>query len=50
MELISHPKGHKVIGVKWLYKVKKNAKEEEVVKGSSQRGGINYDEVFSRVA
>ncbi|KAK6117412.1 hypothetical protein DH2020_048868 [Rehmannia glutinosa] len=48
-ELAQLSKGHKAIGVKWVYKVKKNAKEEVerykvrlVAKGYSQRAGIDY--------
>ncbi|GAU35304.1 hypothetical protein TSUD_389290 [Trifolium subterraneum] len=53
-ELASLPKGHKAIGVKWVYKAKKNSKGEVeryktrlVAKGYSQRSGIDYDEVFA---
>ena len=56
-ELTTLPKGHKAIGVKWVYKTKRNAKGEIerhktrlVVKGYSQNAGINYDEVFASVA
>ena len=56
-ELASLLKGNKAISVKWVYKAKKNAKEEVerykarlVVKGYSQRIDINYDEVFAPVA
>ena len=56
-ELTTLPKGHKAIGVKWVYKTKRNAKEEIerhearlVAKGYSQKDDINYDEVFALVA
>ncbi|KAL5566704.1 hypothetical protein UlMin_029868 [Ulmus minor] len=51
-ELTSLPKGHKAIGVKWVYKTKRNAKGEIerhkarlVAKGYSQKAGIDYDEI-----
>ncbi|KAE8681376.1 hypothetical protein F3Y22_tig00111330pilonHSYRG00435 [Hibiscus syriacus] len=56
-ELTSLHKGHKAIGVKWVYKPKQNAKGEIerhkarlVTKGYSQKAGIDYDEVFATVA
>ena len=56
-KLVSLPKGHKAIGVKWVYKTKKNAKGEIeiyktriVAKGYSQKVGIDYDEVFTPIA
>ena len=52
-ELISLSNGYKTIGVKWVYKAKKNSKGEVerykvrlVAKGYSQRAGIDYYEVF----
>ena len=56
-EFVALPKGHKPIGVKWVYKTKKNAKREVkkhkarlVAKGYSQKAGIDYDEVFAPIA
>lgn len=56
-ELTTLPKDHKAIGVKWVYKVKKNAygevqryKTKLVAKGYKQRHGINYEEVYVPVA
>ena len=50
-------KGHKAIGVKWVYKVKKNVKGEIekdkarlVAKGYSKKTWIDYDEVFAPIA
>jgi len=55
-ELVSLPKGHKAIGVKWVYITKKNAKGEIerykarlVVKGYSQKTRIDCDEMFALV-
>ena len=56
-ELVSLPKRHKAIGVKWVYKAKKNTKgeverykEQLMTKGYSQKVGTDYDEVFALFA
>uniref|UniRef100_A0A0A1WFC7 Retrovirus-related Pol polyprotein from transposon TNT 1-94 n=1 Tax=Zeugodacus cucurbitae TaxID=28588 RepID=A0A0A1WFC7_ZEUCU len=50
------PKGHKVIGCKWVFAVKTNAngdieryKARLVAKGCGQTYGVNYKEIFSPV-
>jgi hypothetical protein len=55
--LIDLPPDRKPIGVKWVFKVKRDKhgagsrhKAHLVVKGYVQRRGINYDEVFPPVA
>ncbi|XP_062213685.1 uncharacterized mitochondrial protein AtMg00820-like [Phragmites australis] len=49
--------GHKPIGLKWVYKLKKNSdgyvikpKARLVAKGYVQRQGINFEEVFAPMA
>jgi hypothetical protein len=51
------PLGRKAIGLKWVYKVKRDEqgavskhKARMVVKGYAQQHGIDYDEVFALVA
>ena len=56
-ELVRPPEKCKSIGVKWIYKIKRNAYGEItrfkaclVAKGFSQIRGIDYEAVFSPVA
>nr|GEW53421.1 zinc finger, CCHC-type [Tanacetum cinerariifolium] len=56
-ELTTLPKRHKAIGLKWVFKTKKDAngniikhKARLVAKGYIQEHGIDFDEVFAPVA
>jgi hypothetical protein len=55
--LVPLPPGHRPIGLKWVYKVKKNAVSEVIkhkawliAKGYVQQLGVDFDEVFTPVA
>ena len=55
-ELTTPPKDHRAIGVKWVYKTKKNVhgkleryKVRRVAKVYKQRHGIDYEEVYTPV-
>jgi hypothetical protein len=56
-ELVDLPHGHCPIGLKWVYKLKKNEagkvvkhKARLVARGFVQQPGIDFDEVFAPVA
>lgn len=55
--LCTLPAGHKAIGLKWVFKLKKNTAGEVikhkawlVAKGYVQRHGVDFEEVFAPVA
>lgn len=56
-ELVDLPHGHRPVGLKWVYKLKKNVtgkvikhKAQLVARGFVQQAGIDFDEVFEPVA
>jgi hypothetical protein len=56
-ELVDLPRGHKPIGLKWVFKVKRDEhgaiiqhKARLVAKGYVQKQGIDFEEVFALVA
>jgi hypothetical protein len=55
--LTTLPKGHNAIGVKWIFKIKRNAeweiekhKARLIVKRYKQQYGVDYEDVFALVA
>ena len=56
-DVVPQPQGKSVVTSKWIYKVKfsidgsvEKCKARFVVRGFSQKEGINYDETFTLVA
>ena len=56
-ELVDPPMGYRPIGLKWVYKVKRDEcgaivkyKARLVTRGFVQREGIDFEEVFASVA
>jgi len=56
-ELTTLPEGHNAVGVKWIFKTKRNAegeiekhKAKLVAKGYKQQYGVDYEDVFALVA
>jgi Reverse transcriptase (RNA-dependent DNA polymerase) len=55
--LVEPVQGHKVIGLKWVFKLKKDSEEKIakykvrlVAKGYVQQQGVNFEEVFTHMA